>query len=120
MSHSCGGSKEINDHAAGAYQLRRRREARIGNSYRTKAYARAAESLGTLTVPLAEIVRERRLREIPGVGEAIADIITRLHQTGTGAGSHAQGDSVLEMLTVPGLRPEKVMKLFKELGAGGA
>lgn len=50
---------------------------RGGNPYRAKAYARAAESLGTLTVPLAQVIREGRLREIPGVGEAIADIITR-------------------------------------------
>jgi DNA polymerase (family X) len=47
---------------------------RGGNPYRGKAYARAAESLGTLTVPLAEVIRDGRLREIPGVGEAIAGI----------------------------------------------
>jgi DNA polymerase (family 10) len=56
---------------------------RGGNPYRAKAYARAAESLGTLTMPLDKVTQEGRLREIPGVGEAIADIITRLHQTGT-------------------------------------
>jgi DNA polymerase (family X) len=93
---------------------------RGGNPYRAKAYARAAESLGTLTVPLAEVVREGQLREIPGVGDAIADIITRLHQTGTHPGLEAMRKEVpagvLEMLAVPGLRPEKVMKLYKELG----
>jgi DNA polymerase (family 10) len=56
------------------------------NPYRDRAYARAAESLGTLTEPLAEVIHEERLREIPGVGEAIADIITRLHDTGTHPG----------------------------------
>jgi DNA polymerase (family X) len=93
---------------------------RGGNPYRAKAYARAAESLGTLTVPLGEIIREGRLREIPGVGEAIANIVTRLHQTGTHPGLEAMRKEmpagVLEMLTVPGLRPEKVMKLYQELG----
>jgi DNA polymerase (family X) len=93
---------------------------RGGNPYRAKAYARAAESLGTLTVPLAEVIRDGRLREIPGVGEAIADIITRLHETGTHPGLEAMRKeipaAVLEMLSVPGLRPEKVMKLYKELG----
>src|SRR4051812_29315430 len=93
---------------------------RGGNPYRAKAYARAAESLGTLTVPLADVIRENRLREIPGVGEAIADIITRLHQTGTHSGLEAMRKEIsagaLEMLSVPGLRPEKVMKLYKELG----
>ena len=93
---------------------------RGGNPYRAKAYARAAESLGTLTVPLAQVIREGRLREIPGVGEAIADIITRLHRTGSHPGFDAMREEipagVLEMLSVPGLRPEKVMKLYKELG----
>jgi hypothetical protein len=51
---------------------------RGGNTYRAKAYARAADSLGTLTAPLTEVIRDGRLREIPGVGEAIAEIITRL------------------------------------------
>jgi DNA polymerase (family X) len=93
---------------------------RGGNPYRGKAYARAAESLGTLTVPLAEVIRDGRLREIPGVGEAIADIITRLHETGAHPGLEAMRKDipagVLEMRSVPGLRPEKVMKLYKELG----
>jgi DNA polymerase (family 10) len=93
---------------------------RGGNPYRAKAYTRAAESLATLTVPLAEVVREGRLRQIPGVGEAIANVITRLHQTGTHPALEAMRKEiptgVLEMLSIPGLRPEKVMKLYKELG----
>jgi DNA polymerase (family X) len=93
---------------------------RGGNPYRAKAYARAADGLGTLTVPLAEVIREGRLREIPGVGEAIADIVARLHLTGTHPGLEAMRKEVptgvLEMLSVPGLRPDKVMKLYKELG----
>jgi DNA polymerase (family 10) len=75
---------------------------------------------GTLTEPLAEVIHEERLREVPGVGEAIADIITRLHDTGTHPGLEVMRKEipagVLEMLTVPGLRPEKVMMLYKELG----
>jgi DNA polymerase (family 10) len=93
---------------------------RGGNPYRAKAYARAAENLGTLTVPLGEVIREGRLREIPGIGEAIADIVTRLHETGTHPGLEAMRNEipagVLEMLDVPGLRPEKVIKLYKDLG----
>ena len=85
---------------------------RGGNPCRARAYARAAESLGTLTEPLAEVIHEERLREIRGVGEAIADIITRLHDTGTHPGLEVMRNEipagVLEMLTVPGLRPEKV------------
>jgi DNA polymerase (family 10) len=93
---------------------------RGGNPYRAKAYARAAESLGTLTVPLAKVIRDGRLRELPGVGDAIAEIVTRLHCSGTHPGLESMRKEipagVLEMLALPGPRPEKVMKLYKELG----
>ena len=56
---------------------------RGGNPYRSKAYSRAADSLAALVVPLDRLIAEDRLTEVPGVGEAIADIITKLHRTGT-------------------------------------
>src|SRR5215213_10496138 len=91
-----------------------------GNPYRAKAYARAADSLATLPVPLEMLVREVRLTEIPGVGQAIAEIVTKLHRTGTHPKLEAMRKDipagVLEMLAVPGLRPEKVLKLYRELG----
>jgi DNA polymerase (family 10) len=91
-----------------------------GNPYRSKAYLRAAESLAALAEPLDRIVAEGRLREIPGIGEAIADIITRLHRTGTHPSLERMRseipEGVLEMLSVPGLRPDKVLKLHKQLG----
>jgi len=55
---------------------------RGGNPYRAKAYARAADSLAALVVPLDQIIAEGRLTEIPGIGDAIADIVTKLHRTG--------------------------------------
>ncbi|MGY4330915.1 DNA polymerase/3'-5' exonuclease PolX [Bradyrhizobium sp. LB7.2] len=58
---------------------------RGGNPYRAKAYARAADSVTALAVPLDELIAKDRLTEIPGVGEAIADIITKLHKSGTRA-----------------------------------
>lgn len=59
---------------------------RGGNPYRAKAYSCAADSLAALAVPLHVLIEENRLTEIPGVGEAIADIITKLHRTGTHPG----------------------------------
>jgi DNA polymerase (family X) len=97
-----------------------RTELRGGNPYRARAYTRAAENLRTLTLPLETVIAQERLREIPGVGEAIADIITRLHRTGTHPALEAMRkempESALEMLSIPGLRAEKVIKLYRELG----
>jgi DNA polymerase (family 10) len=91
-----------------------------GNPYRSKAYLRAAESLAALAEPLERIVGEGRLREIPGIGAAIADIVTKLHRTGTHPSLERMRreipEGVLEMLSVPGLRPDKVLKLHKQLG----
>src|SRR6478736_8782893 len=91
-----------------------------GDPYRAKAYVRAAENLALLTEPLDAVIAEGRLREVPSVGEAIADIITKLHQTG----GHPSLEkirqdfpaSLLELLTVPGLPREKIVKLHKDLG----
>lgn len=93
---------------------------RGGNPYRAKAYSRAADSLAALVVPLDVLIAEDRLKEIPGVGVAIADIITKLHDTG----SHPSleklrkeiPEGVLELLAVPGLGPEKVLRLYEDLG----
>jgi DNA polymerase (family X) len=93
---------------------------RGGNPYRAKAYSRAADSLAALAVPLHVLIEEIRLTEIPGVGEAIADIITKLYRAGTHPGLEKLRKEipagVLELLSVPGLRPEKVLRLYKDLG----
>ena len=93
---------------------------RGGNPYRTKAYLRAADSLAALSQPLDRMIAAGTLTEIPGIGDAIADIITKLHQTG----SHPSleklrkevPEGVLELFSVPGLRPDKILKLHQELG----
>ena len=46
-----------------------------GNPYRAKAYVRAAENLAVQTESLDCLIREDRLRAIPGVGDAISDIV---------------------------------------------
>jgi DNA polymerase (family 10) len=101
-------------------EFARRTALRGGNPYRARAYARAAESLGALAAPLDRLVREGRLREIPGVGEAIGGVIGRLHETGSHPTLEAMREELpagaLEMLEIPGLRPDRVLKLHKLLG----
>ena len=101
-------------------ELGQRSALRGGNPYRARAYRRAAENLLALSTPLAELIAQDRLREIPGVGEAIAGIIKKLHGTGTHPALETMRQEipagVLEMLSVPGLRPEQVLKLHQKLG----
>jgi DNA polymerase (family X) len=106
--------------AALLLEFAQRSALRGGNPYRAKAYRRAAENLAILTLPLGQVIREDRLREIPGVGDAIADIITKLHKTGTHPSLEAMRKEfpagLLELLTIPGLRPDKVLKIYKTPG----
>ena len=88
--------------------------------YRARAYARAAENLLTLTIPLQDVIAQGRLREIPGVGAALAEVIRTLHQHGTTPRLEAmRADvpaSVLEFLKIPGLPPEKIAQIHQQLG----
>ncbi len=93
---------------------------RGGNPYRAKAYSTAADSLAALSQPLDRIIAAGTLTEISGIGDAIADLVTKLHQTG----SHPSleklrkevPEGVLELFAIPGLRPDKILKLHQELG----
>jgi DNA polymerase (family X) len=66
------------------------------------------------------LIEENRLMETRGVGDAIADIITKLHHTGTHPSLERLPKEipagVIEILAVPGLRPDKGIQLYKDLG----
>jgi DNA polymerase (family 10) len=93
---------------------------RGGNPYRAKAYLRAADSLSALSQPLDRLIAAGPLTEIPGIGDAIADIVTKLYETG----SHPSLEKlrkdvpagVLELFAIPGLRSDKILKLHDALG----
>ncbi len=53
------------------------------NWFKVRAYRRAADSIEGLSVSVGQLVAEDRLREIPGVGEAITKKITELVTTGS-------------------------------------
>ena len=52
------------------------------NIFKIRAYQKAARSIEELPVDVAQLVAEGRLREIPGVGEAINKKIAELVTTG--------------------------------------
>lgn len=90
------------------------------NVFKTRAYDTAALRLDDLEDDLAAMVRESRLREIPGIGEAIAAKITELVQTGAMQYYEKLKDEfppgILELLTLPDLGPKKAAALFGGLG----
>ena len=52
------------------------------NIFKIRAYERVAKSIEQLPVEVEQMVREGRLKEIPGVGEAITKKLTELVTTG--------------------------------------
>ena len=98
-----------------------RRTVLAGNNYfRSRAYLRAADSLAALAEPLDRTIGDTRLRQVPDIGDTIADIVIKLHRTGTHPLleklRRKVPECVLEMLSIPGLRPDRINILYKELG----
>jgi DNA polymerase (family 10) len=52
------------------------------NPFKIRAYQKAVHSIEHLPVEVEQLVKEDKLREVPGVGEAIAKKITELVNTG--------------------------------------
>lgn len=88
--------------------------------FKTRAYRTAAQTIEVLDEDIEDIFKEKRLQEIPGVGEALAKKINELVETG-----HLEyfeklkkeiPEGLLTMLNIPGLGPKKVSALYKNLG----
>jgi len=57
-------------------------ELKKDNVFKVRAYQKADKSIGELPVDVEQLAREDKLKEIPGVGEAITKKITELVTTG--------------------------------------
>ncbi len=87
--------------------------------YKTLAYRKAAESLAGMSRDVNDVWKEGKLREIPGVGEAIATKIDELMRTGKleylEKLKKEVPPSLAEWLRVPSLGPKKVAMIHKAL-----
>jgi DNA polymerase (family 10) len=59
-----------------------RLKAKKDNIFKIRAYQKVAREIRELPVEVEQLVKEDRLKEIPGVGEAITKKITELVNTG--------------------------------------
>jgi DNA polymerase (family X) len=89
------------------------------NRFRVNAYRDAARNVESLSESLDRILAEGRIREIPGVGEAIALKIQELLETGQLAYYERLKaevpDSLRELLQIPGLGPKKIKLVYDSL-----
>lgn len=90
------------------------------NVFKIRAYQKVVRALEHLPVSAEQLVKEGKVREIPGVGEAIEAKITELVTTGKldyyeklKAGFP---EGVSRLLEIPGIGPKTAMLLATELG----
>jgi len=89
------------------------------NQFKIRAYQKVVRSIEHLPVEIEQLVAEDRLKEIPGVGEAITKKITELVTTGRLEfyeklkAEFPEGISTL--LDLPGIGPKTAMLLATEL-----
>jgi DNA polymerase (family 10) len=88
--------------------------------YKSLAYRKAADNVEALGVDINEVRRQGKLREIPGVGEALEIKLDELLGTGRlGYYEDLQAEvpeGVVELLTIPEVGPRKARLLWEKLG----
>lgn len=90
-----------------------------GVEFKPVAYRRAARNIEELDKDIEEYFKESRLREIPGVGEAIAKKISEIIESGELNYLKELREELpaglLQLIEVPEIGPRTVMRLYKEL-----
>ncbi|RKY03057.1 MAG: DNA polymerase/3'-5' exonuclease PolX [Spirochaetes bacterium] len=88
--------------------------------FRVRAYQQAAKNIEMMDRDIEELYKKGELRSIKGVGKSVEEIINEY--LGTGKSSILEEfrkkypDSLLELLSIPGMGPRKVKVLWEKLG----
>ncbi|MDD3897624.1 MAG: DNA polymerase/3'-5' exonuclease PolX, partial [Syntrophomonadaceae bacterium] len=90
------------------------------NPYKIRAYRKAAESIYHLDEDIAIIYEKGRVREVPGIGDAVAAKIGEILTTGSCEYYDRLSKEIpvglLDMLAIPGLGHKSVKLIYDNLG----
>ena len=90
------------------------------NPFKSIAYDRASRTILGLSRDIKELVDSGEIRQIKGIGSALADKITELVNTGGleyyGKLKATVPEGLVEMTAIPGFGPKKIKKVYDELG----
>jgi DNA polymerase (family 10) len=88
--------------------------------HRVVAYRTAAKVVRESTVSVADLARQGRATELPGIGTTLQQKIVDLIETGTIPAAEKLRQrfppGLLEITSLPGLGPKRARRLFDELG----
>lgn len=88
--------------------------------FKSNAYYNAARTIEAQPEDIAELVASGRIRELKGIGTALAEKLAEL--VGTGRLRYYEElkasvpEGLLEMTTIPGMGPKKIMAVWQQLG----
>ncbi|GAB6086967.1 DNA polymerase/3'-5' exonuclease PolX [Alkaliphilus crotonatoxidans] len=89
------------------------------NPFKIRAYYTGARLIENTEEDLEELVKEKRLNEIRGIGKALETKITELIETGELAYyeklRRETPEGLFELLKIPGLGPKKIKELYERL-----
>src|SRR5688572_10781336 len=89
------------------------------NVFRAVTYRAAARSIRDLREPLAKLVQEKRLKEIPKVGSSVGEAIEQIVATGRSKRHEelqaAVAPGLLTLLRVPGVGPATARTIYEHL-----
>jgi len=88
--------------------------------FKTRAYRQAAQTIEVLDEDIELVSNENRLKDIQGIGEALAKKITEIVKTGKLVYLEELKkeipEELLKMLNISGLGPKRVAALYQNLG----
>jgi len=88
--------------------------------FRINSYRRAARVLGDTTEDIAALAADGKLQKLPGIGKSTAEKIEEYFRTGKITRHEELRKQIpmglLEMLTIQGMGPKTVAKLWKQAG----
>jgi len=89
------------------------------NRFRIRAYQRAAQNIEGLTEDLENLIREGRLREIPGIGKDLSERIKEFAASGKikiyEDLKKSIPEGLLELLNIPSVGPRTAKLLYEKL-----
>jgi DNA polymerase (family 10) len=90
------------------------------NPFKISAYRRASRIIGDLTQDIEEITEQGELKNIPGIGEGMAQKIEEYLKTGKISKfeevKKGVSDELIAIMDIPGMGPKTLAMLHKEKG----
>ena len=92
------------------------------NPFKISAYRKASRIIGDLTQDIEEIAKSGKLKEVPGIGEGMAQKVVEYLKTGKISKfeevKKGVPDELIAIMDIPGMGPKTLSMIHKEKGIG--